>query len=129
MFSGLIASGSDSDNDNAKEATNLLLSAASIDVKQSKAFKKTNVMEDGFDSEEVQKPARTKSKSKLKTKLVMKKKRKLAEMASNLPADLNDSRFGALYTSSDFAIDKTNPHYKGGALADRQVQEKIRRKK
>jgi hypothetical protein len=42
---------------------------------------------------------------------------------------VEDERFNALFTHSAFAIDKTNPHYKGGTLADLQVNEKIKRSK
>jgi hypothetical protein len=118
----LVASGSEDEADD--NAASVLLSAASIDVYSKKD--RDSEEDEATDKESAQKP--TKTKSKFKAKLVEKKKRKLAEAASHLPADVDDSRFSALYTSSDFAIDKTNPHYKGGALADRQVQEKIRRK-
>lgn len=124
-FSALVASGSEDEATNNRESANLLLSAASVSVYS----KKGHLFDEEMDKEDdTTKPQKTK-KPRLKTRLVEKKKRKMAEAASHLPADPSDSRFSALYTSSDFAIDKTNPHYKGGVLADLQVQEKIRRKK
>jgi hypothetical protein len=122
-FSALVASGSEDEADD--NAASILLSAASVDVY---SRKRREVEPEENVDKETAKPQKP-EKSKFKAKLVAKKKRKLVESASHLPADLEDSRFAALYASSDFAIDKTNPHYRGGALADQQVQEKIRRKK
>lgn len=126
----MIASGSDSEDDN-RNAANVLLSAASIDVRADKGRYNEDeyIPIDSDDEQEKQVKKPEKKKNKMKVKLVAKKKRKLADLATNLPADLKDSRFDALYTSGDFAIDKTNPHYKGGVIADHQVKErKIRRK-
>lgn len=97
---------------------------ASIDPKKNTVYTSKH----GTTDEEPVEKQPAKKKPKLKQKLLEKKKRKLADMATNLPANLDDSRFSALYESSDFAIDKTNPNYKGGALADCQIREKIRRK-
>jgi len=107
---GLIASGSDNEEEDDKTA--LLLEAASIKPKRE-------------EKERVDAPKEAK-KPKVEKPSKKKKKRKLAELATHLPADVNDSRFAALYSNSAFAIDKTHPQFKGGALADRQVQEKIR---
>jgi len=126
-LTGLIASGSDNDEerDEEDEGASLLLSA----VATSNVYTNKSRNDEDYEMEAEKEPKAPKKKSKLKMKLVTKKKRKLADMATNLPANLDDTRFSSLYSNSEFAIDKTNPHYKGGVLADRQVQEKIRRKK
>uniref|UniRef100_A0A914PN25 NUC153 domain-containing protein n=1 Tax=Panagrolaimus davidi TaxID=227884 RepID=A0A914PN25_9BILA len=58
-----------------------------------------------------------------------KRRPKRSELATNLTADISDKRFDALFSSADFAIDKTNPHFQGGALADEQVRIKHDRKR
>lgn len=56
------------------------------------------------------------------------KKLKLLQQAEKLPANTSDPRFEALFVNSDFAIDKTHSQFKGGAMADKQVQEKRERR-
>ena len=58
-----------------------------------------------------------------------KRRPKKSELATTLTADISDPRFGALFSSADFAIDKTSANYKGGALADQQVRVKYDRKR
>lgn len=142
MFSGLIASGSDDEEEEATtKSANILLSAANLDANPSVFSKRATMTDDNeeddkpLDDDDEPKKPKTSSKKKRSTKAKLaekigaKKKRKLADLATQLPADVDDSRFTALYDNSEFAIDKTHPSYRGGILADRQVHEKIRRKK
>lgn len=55
------------------------------------------------------------------------KKTKLAQQAEKLPADTADPRFEALFVNSEFAIDRTHSQFKGGIMAEKQVQEKRKR--
>lgn len=58
-----------------------------------------------------------------------KKKSKKAESLVTLPADIKDERFAELFESADYAIDKANKRYKGGNLADQQVQIRVEKKR
>uniref|UniRef100_A0AC34RMI5 NUC153 domain-containing protein n=1 Tax=Panagrolaimus sp. JU765 TaxID=591449 RepID=A0AC34RMI5_9BILA len=58
-----------------------------------------------------------------------KKKLKKAEKAMILPANINDERFAALFESADYAIDKADKRFKGGNLADQQVQIRAEKKR
>uniref|UniRef100_A0A7E4VNA7 NUC153 domain-containing protein n=1 Tax=Panagrellus redivivus TaxID=6233 RepID=A0A7E4VNA7_PANRE len=65
---------------------------------------------------------------KTETTSASRKRSKKSELAANLVADTTDPRFSALFESADFAIDKTDAAYKGGALAEQQVRIKQERK-
>uniref|UniRef100_A0A915CUL1 NUC153 domain-containing protein n=1 Tax=Ditylenchus dipsaci TaxID=166011 RepID=A0A915CUL1_9BILA len=57
----------------------------------------------------------------------IKKRRKLPHYKSTDCMDMGDDRFSSLFTDSAFAIDKTHPLFKGGTLANQQVDEKRKR--
>ena len=69
------------------------------------------------------------NKKQIVSQILEKKKSKKLEALASLPADTNDERFSALFENPDFAIDKANKKYKGGNLADRQVELKQERKR
>lgn len=68
-------------------------------------------------------------RKEIQQQILEEKKIKKAEMMNNIPADVNDERFSALFEDANFAIDKTNKKFKGGNLADQQVQIKHERKR
>lgn len=174
MFSYLLASGSEDDEENAQNTLRTLLASAGIVKDEDRTPKQVepnkSASEDELDSEEEEekddstekkgtpfqkylecrKEKRRERKAMLKQKAREKrgelhqekeeegaeaksrpaaKRPKKDQIAAELPVDLGDERFSALFTNSAFAIDKTHSHYKGGALADRQVEEKIKRAK
>ncbi|KAI6244061.1 ESF1-like protein [Aphelenchoides fujianensis] len=120
----LIGSGSEDEEEEANgrsDAARDLLAAAGID-------------RDGREDDDEEEAAggdsskRAKKKKPLPSERKKQKRKRLADAAAKLPADLEDDRFAALYADSAFAIDKTHSQFKGGALAHQQVAEKRRRK-
>ncbi|CAD5234646.1 unnamed protein product [Bursaphelenchus xylophilus] len=170
-YAGLIASGSDDDDDpEIKLGTQALLSAAGITSSKMGAnvvMKGSNIAEDeDIEKEEAEKSINKSEKHKgltpfqeylqrrkqkrkerkvqLKEKrqvqkrelvpiekakpIEAKKKMRLSESASKLTVNTEDPRFQSLFTDSEFAIDRTHSQFKGGILAEKQVEEKRKRK-
>lgn len=67
---------------------------------------------------------------KQESKIKPKKKVKAAKVKDHddFKLDLNDDRFGAIYTSSLFNIDKSAPEYKKSAAMEALIEEKLRRR-